>query len=55
MSDEERIAGINRIYNDMIERVAFTQYFTGQALSLSKAREAGIGEAGTLKQYFNIN
>lgn len=50
MSDDERIEGINRIYDDMQSRLSFLRNFNGRASTLEKNRQKATSDLNILKQ-----
>jgi len=54
MSDDERIAGIDKIYLDMQDKLVFLRHFNNstKVLALQKARE--LQGTSTLKQFYNF-
>jgi len=54
MSDDERIAAINKLYADMQDKNSFTQSFTNDGLLLVQQRQQEANNNGVAKQLYNI-
>jgi len=52
MKDNERMARIDQLYSDMLDKQAFTQSFTAGATILSLSRASDLNDIGTLKNYY---
>jgi hypothetical protein len=49
MTDDERIKRIDRIYDDMEDKYAFSQRFCGNANQISLLRSDDVNQFGLLK------
>jgi hypothetical protein len=52
MTDAERLAAVDRIYQEIRERQTFVTQFTARAATLARAREAERGGARALKELY---
>ncbi|GAB3023951.1 hypothetical protein GCM10027051_30690 [Niabella terrae] len=53
MSDDERLAAIDHIYNDISEKLRFCEAFTADAMVLAEQRRREAGDGRQLRQEYN--
>ncbi len=54
MSDDERLAAIDRIYNDMQDKLMFLRYFNNNTIILAVQRAREKNDAVTMKKIYGI-
>ena len=55
MSDDDRLSGIDRIYNSSSDQLQFLRFFNRQAVMLSLQRSKDLNDARVLKRLYSIN
>lgn len=55
MSDEERLTAIDRIFEDMQEKLLFLRHFNVQGIGISRQRTAEQKEVSSMRGLFNAN
>ncbi|GAB3008107.1 hypothetical protein GCM10027051_05380 [Niabella terrae] len=53
MSDDERLAAIDHIYNDISKKLRFCEAFTADAMVLAEQRSRDAGDGRQLRQVYN--
>jgi regulatory protein YycH of two-component signal transduction system YycFG len=55
MSDDDRLRGIDRIYNSSFDQLQFLRFFNRQAVMLSLQRSRDLNDARILKVLYGLN
>ena len=55
MSDEERLAAIDRIFADMQEKLLFLRHFNAQGIAISRQRKLEQKEVTGLQELYNVH
>jgi hypothetical protein len=55
MSDDDRLRGIDRIYNSSSDQLQFLRFFNRQAVMLSLQRSRDLNDARVLKRLYSLN
>jgi hypothetical protein len=55
MSDDDRLRGIDRIYNSSSDQLQFLRFFNRQAVMLSLQRSKDLNDARVLRRLYSLN
>ena len=55
MSDDERLEAIDRIFEDMQEKLSFLRHFNTQGIGISRQRKLEQKEVSSMQELFNSN